>query len=260
MKKILALMLCIIMVCAMPLVVFAEGEESAPVEEETDVTEDATVEETPPEDENLPSETPPEEDVPTTEESVPEENIPEEVVPEENVPSENAPEADKPNIKETAKTITEKIESWVIKEKELLIALATIVAAVLYRLRDNKRLNKSIGTLNNNAVTIAESSSEAIKGASGAVTGYSAEISALLAEYRKTAEDNKKLEAALSKLECYLINAKKANIELSNEVAELLVLANIPNSKKDELYARHRAAIEAIAEIVEVKENDREEA
>jgi hypothetical protein len=227
MKKILALMLCIIFVCAMPLVAFAEDEVAAPVVEEVETTEDTT-EETPTEG--------------------------------ENTPPESAPVEDSSAIKETAKTITEKIESWILKEKELLIALITIVAAVFYRLRDSSKLNKSIIKLNNNAVDIANNSMEAISGASGAVTSYSSEISALLTEFRKTAEDNKKLEAALSNVEGYLINAKRANIELSNEVAELLVLANIPNSKKEELYARHRAAVDAIADIAEVIENDGKEA
>lgn len=228
MKKILALMLCIVMVCAMPLVAFAEDEVSTPVVEETEITEDTTVEETPSE--------------------------------EENTPPESVPEEDKSTIKETAKTITEKIESWILKEKELLIALITIVAAVFYRLRDSSKLNKSIIKLNNNAVDIATNSKEVIGGASAAVTGYSAKIDELLENYRKTAEDNVRLEAALARVEGFLENAKKANIELSNEVAELLVLANIPNSKKDELYARHRAAVDAITDIVEVQNDDREEA
>jgi hypothetical protein len=54
-----------------------------------------------------------------------------------------------------------------------------------------------------------------------------------------------------------------ANVEFANEVAELLILANIPNSRKDELYARHLAAVNAIqeaesivAEQMEVKENE----
>ena len=228
MKKFLALMLCIIIVCAMPLMVFAEGEVSSPVDEEVDVTENPTTEETLPEGENSATET--------------------------------TPEEDKPTIKDRAKTITEKIESWIIKEKELLIALVTIVAAVFYRLRDSSKLNKSIVKLNNNAVDIANNSLEAISGASGAVMGYSTEIKELLDEYRKTAEDNKRLEAALGKVEGYLKNAKAANIELSNEVAELLVLANIPNSKKEELYSRHRAAVDAIADITEVKDDDGQEA
>ena len=227
MKKILALMLCIIFVCAMPLVAFAEDEVSTPVAEEVETTEDTTVEETPTEGENAPPESAPVEDT---------------------------------DIKETAKTIGEKIESWILKEKELLIALITIVAAVFYRLRDSGKLNKSIIKLNNNAVDIANNSKEALGGASAAVLGYSAKIDELLTQFKKTAEDNVKLEAALAKVEGYLVNAKKANIELSNEVAELLVLANIPNSKKEELYSRHRAAIDAIADITEVIEDDGKEA
>ena len=213
MKKILALMLCIIIVCAMPLVVFAEGEESAPVVEEN-----------------------------------------------ENTPPESVPEEDKSAIKETAKTISEKIESWILKEKELLIALITIVTAVFCQLRDRSKLNKSIIKLNNNAVDIATDSKEVIGGASAAVTGYSVKIDELLENYRKTAEDNIRLEATLARFEGYLITSREANIEFANEVAELLVLANIPNSKKEELYARHRAAVDAIANITEVIEDDGKEA
>ena len=46
-----------------------------------------------------------------------------------------------------------------------------------------------------------------------------------------------------------------ANVELANEVAELLVLANIPNSKKEELYSRHLAAVGAIAEAEKIEVN-----
>ena len=65
------------------------------------------------------------------------------------------------------------------------------------------------------------------------------------------------------RLENHLKVAKLANTELANEVAELLVLANIPNSKKDELYARHRAAvalIDAASTENEVENDDGEEA
>jgi hypothetical protein len=56
----------------------------------------------------------------------------------------------------------------------------------------------------------------------------------------------------------YIKTAKLANVEFANELAELLVLANIPNSKKDELYSRHIAAVGAIAEAekTEVTTND----
>ena len=80
------------------------------------------------------------------------------------------------------------------------------------------------------------------------VTGYKEVIENLLAEYRTSAEDKQKLEQALAEFHTHLKTAKLANVELANEVAELLVLANIPNSKKEELYSRHLAAVGAIAD------------
>ena len=251
MKKILALMLCIIIVCAMPLMVFAEGEESAPVEDGEVVTEDLpAVEETLPKGENEGVEgTTPEESAP--------EDVPPVTAPEDNVPENAAPEQ---SITDQAKTIAEKVVSWVKKNFPAISTIGTTLLAILYYMLKFKDLGKSITTLNNNSVTIANNSAEAVKGASGVITEYKEEVSALLSEYRKTAEDNKRLEAALANVESYLKNAKAANIELSNEVAELLVLANIPNAKKEELYSRHRAAVDAIAEATEVTDDDREEA
>lgn len=54
---------------------------------------------------------------------------------------------------------------------------------------------------------------------------------------------------------------KKASLEEGNIVAELLLLANIPNSKKEEIYARHLSAVNAIAETEksEVAEDDGKE-
>jgi hypothetical protein len=73
--------------------------------------------------------------------------------------------------------------------------------------------------------------------------------------------------ATLAEVNTHLQTSKAANIEFANELAELLVLANIPNSKKDELYTRHRAAVDAIdkiavptAEQTEVKEDVGEKA
>ena len=117
---------------------------------------------------------------------------------------------------------------------------------------------------------VAEKSSEAIntalsgvENASTVVGGYKTDIEAILAEYRQTAEDRKRLETALDHVENFIKTAKLANVELANEVAELLVLANIPNSKKDELYSRHRAAVDAIvsaeAEATEVNEDENHE-
>ena len=101
-----------------------------------------------------------------------------------------------------------------------------------------------------------------VENVSAVVDKYKDEIITLLAEIRQTDDEKKKLETALAEVENYLKTAKLANTELANEVAELLVLANIPNSKKEELYSRHRAAVAAIdaAEHKEVKDNVGEEA
>jgi hypothetical protein len=242
MKKILALMLCIIMVCAMPFAVYAEGELGTPAEEETDVTENPTVEETPSESENEGEEIAPEPTPEPTPESTPEDNAPE------------------TSITEQAKTIAEKVVAWVKENFPTISTIGTTLLAILYYMLKFKDLGKSITTLNNNSVTIANNSAEAVKGASEIIAEYKQEMSDLLSEYRKTAEDNKRLEEALANVESYLINAMKANIEFSNELAELLILSNIPNAKKDELYSVHRDNVALIMEAMKVIENDREEA
>ena len=58
-------------------------------------------------------------------------------------------------------------------------------------------------------------------------------------------------------METLLKATKLANIEMSNDVAELLVLANIPNAKKEELYARHTQALKQLEEV-EKEVNDHE--
>ena len=80
----------------------------------------------------------------------------------------------------------------------------------------------------------------------------------MLAEVRANAEEKKKLEVALENTTTYLKAAELANEELGNELAELLVLANIPNAKKEELYSRHLAAVKEMHEAVntEVIPND----
>ena len=94
------------------------------------------------------------------------------------------------------------------------------------------------------------------------LAAYGTKIEEFLAEFRANAKEKQKLEVLLEKAESLLETAKLANVELANEVAELLVLANIPNSKKEELYARHLAAVNAMteAEHTEVIHNDGEEA
>lgn len=200
MKKFLILMLCIILVCAMPLAVFAEGESSA---HQADT------------------------DIPTTEEIV----------------------------------------AWVKAHLEEISVVITLIVTTIAAIGRNKSLNKSVTTLNNNAVTVATNSKTAIdialasiKATAAAVSGYNKKIESLLEEVRQNAEEKQALEKTLADVTAHLKTAKLANVEFANELAELLVLANIPNSKKEELYARHRAALKSISaaetEITEVVVHD----
>ncbi len=212
MKKILAFILCAILICATPIIASAEGE---PVEE------DVTVSET--------------------------------------LPSENETEA------EDEKTITEIIVGYVKDNIEEISVIGALIVSAFYNKLKNGKLDLSIGTLNNNAIAVAENSAAAIKSALEEVEGiaevvrnYKDEFAEILSEIRKSAEEKKSIEETLAHVETFLKTSKCATLELSNEVAELLVLANIPNSKKEELYSRHRAAVDAIAvaETTEVKDDD----
>ena len=204
MKKILAIMLCAMLLFVAPTVAFAEGEE-------------ATVPET------------------TTTEEV-------------------------------EKPMTDIIVDYVKSQIEELSVIGTLILTIVYEIRKHKSLNGSIGTLNNNAIAVAENSANTIKAAltevgdiAKVVNGYKDEFASLLGEVRKSAEEKKSLEDTLAHVETFLKTAKLATIELSNEVAELLVLANIPNSKKDELYARHTKAVHDLEAAEEVMKNDGKE-
>ena len=181
MKKILALLLCIILICTLSVTVFAS---------------EAT------------------EEVPSTE------------------------------IEKASDDIIDNIVAWVKNHLEELSVIATLLLTIFYNVRKFASMDKSIGTLNNNAITVANDSSSAIDTAlvglgnvSNIVGGYTAEFTDL----------KKTIKTYLDETMAQLETSKLANIELANEVAELLVLANIPNAKKEELYARHRAAVDAIA-------------
>lgn len=216
MKKIIAIILCaVVLMSTMSLVAFAEEDSSAPVEPNTEVTEN----------------------LPTTEEVATED--------------ENKP-------------VTEVIVEWVQANFEEISVIGTLLLTVFYEIRKHKKLNGSIGTLNNNAVTIAENSAtaistalEGVQGVAKVVEEYKDEFAAVLAEIRKNADEKKSLEDTLKHIETFLKTVKLATLEMSNEVAELLVLANIPNSKKDELYARHTKAVHEL-EVVEEEGNDDE--
>jgi hypothetical protein len=235
MKKILAFIVCIVLVCAMPLVAFAEEADTDAVGEGEPIVD------------ILPSED-------------------EEVIEGEFEGEESTPE---PTPEEQAEITTEKIVAWVQANLEEISVIITMILTVFYQVRKHAVLNKSIGTLNNNSIAVAKNSETAIEKAltevasvASMVNGYKDEITSLLAEVRANDEEKQKLKEALTEVHTHLKSAKLANMELANEVAELLVLANIPNSKKEELYSRHLAAVGAIAdaEKTEVKDDDKQEA
>ena len=158
--------------------------------------------------------------------------------------------------------ITETIVNYLQSHVEEISGIIAIIVSAVYRVRDGKKLNSSVGTLNNNAIAIAESSANTIKAAleevadmANVVNKYKDDIATLLSEIRSNAEEKKSLEETLASVETFLKTAKLATLELSNEVAELLVLANIPNSKKEELYARHTKAVHELETVEEVIAN-----
>ena len=169
---------------------------------------------------------------------------------------------------ETEQPITEVIVNYVQEHFEEITVIGTLILTIFYEVRKHGKLNGTIGTLNNNAITVAQNSAETIKAALAGVEGiaevvnkYKGEIESLLGEIRKNAEEKKALEDTLTHVEALLHTSKLATTELANEVAELLVLANIPISKKEELYSRHMAAVNAIAEAEsEVTNHDGAEA
>lgn len=209
MKKIIAFILCAVLFCTMPIVAHAEGETAvAGATGESVVTTNPTAVETATEGENS---------------------------------------------ADTGFT-TEDIVAYIKSHIEEISVIGTLLLTIFYEVRKHGKLNGSIGTLNNNAITVAENSAAAIKSALAEVEGiaevvknYKNEIKELLDEIRKNADEKESLETTLAHVEKLLSTSKLATLELSNEVAELLVLANIPNAKKEELYSRHRAAVDAIA-------------
>ena len=163
-------------------------------------------------------------------------------------------------------TLTDTIVEWVKTNFEGLSIIISIIAYAVYEMKKHGKLNLSMNALNNNAINMATASADTIKQAlaevkdiADIVTKYKEEFESLLGEVRKTTEEKLTLEATLNNIETFLKTSKLAMIEVSNEVAELLVLANIPNSKKDELYARHMKAVHELEAAEEVTSNDGKE-
>lgn len=219
MKKFLVCILCFVMICVIPFSVFAEETTDSALETTDSVGE--TVDETT----GTSAITPPEE----------------------------TPAVDETPEEDLTVLLSEKFEEWVVPNIEEISVIITLIGTLFYQIRKNKLLSKTIGTMNNNTITIAEQSanmmSQALTGmesTSLAVKGYDERILALLEAHKATAEDKERIEKELAEVKAYLKTAAESNIEFANELAELLGLANIPNYKKEEIGARHLAAVKSI--------------
>ena len=213
MKRILIVLLCIVLFCAIPITAFAESETNVFVEEEETVEDTST----------------------TTEEVV--------------------TEGEHSGAETTTSVTTEEIIKWAETHLEEISVIITLIFSLIYQVRKHASLNKSIAKCNNNAITIANDSKNAIdearasmETAKGAVTGYDEKIVTLLETFKTTAEDKTRLENELVEIRNYLKVSTEANIEFANELAELLGLSNIPNYKKQSLGERHLAKVKAIKE------------
>ena len=205
MKKLLAFILCVLIISLIPLAVFAE-------------------------------------DIPTGNESTAIETSAESAI---SAPTEPPVEKDK--------LLSEMFEEWIVPHLEEISVIITLIGTLFYQIKKNKSFGKNISTLNNNAISIAQNSSDMMlqalanmQNASGAVTAYDARIASMLEAYKATAANNERLEKELAEMKAYLKTAAESNIEFANELAELLGLANIPNYKKEEIGARHLAAVKSI--------------
>lgn len=270
MKRILAFIICVLILCAVPFVASAEENvEGEVVTDELPEGENTPETETPTEGENSGDEDYEIGDI--FEGEVPGDEIPEDTPPEAEPPIEVTPEDDTTgdsitdDIKSEAEVITAKIAKWLETNSLDITKLITYIAYGLVLVDKLRKVLKSMGTINNNSIAVSQKGDESMQKAAEALNNVNASLSDfkvaltdLMDKYEKTNEANAKLEARLEAMDVHLENSKRANVELSNEVAELLVLANIPNSKKDELYARHRAAVALIAEAdkTEVTEDE----
>lgn len=189
-------------------------------------------------------------------EPIVEENIP----PVEEVVTEGENEASEP-------TMTENIVEYVKEHFEEICVLVGGGLLAFYEGIVRKKMNGSIGTLNNNAITIANDSAKAIKDGKKAMDTGVEKMQAVADKINRFEEKIdlflEKVEKAYAEkqsLEALLNSTKLACLEMSNEVAELLVLANIPQSKKEELYARHTQAVHELEKAEGVISNDGEKA
>jgi hypothetical protein len=235
MKKIFAILLCLFIICAMPLMASAQSnlmmvEDSIPEEEIPPVI-----------DEEIPEEIP--------------EETPEEIPPVDTVEPQPTPEPAPTPEDTSSQTLAQQIEEWIVARLDDIAVVVTLVCTILFNIVKAKSDKTFIKKLNNNAIAIAENSKEyvgtalaGVENTTNTLQTYVALMNEVLETARKNSAENKTLVTFITEVEGCLKTAVSANKEFANELAELLNLANIPNSLKDKLYERHQAAIDALDE------------
>ena len=198
----------------------------------------------------------------------------------------DVPTDEEPPVEEVKMTLTESIAKWLEENADTISLILSIIGACIVIVKKVGDILKKAGIINDNAITIATESAsqmkaaqDTINNAANVVTGYNEQITALLGAFSTLVDENRLLKDDVNTLKNYLRTSTSANIEFSNELAELLALSNIPNYKKDEIGQRHLESIQAILDaqsladvilanhdpvvetpVEEVKENDGEEA
>lgn len=172
------------------------------------------------------------------------------------VPTVAFAEAETPEIEETL-TITEMVVNYVTAHAEELLAMGAAIASAVFVKLIGGKLSNSVSTLNNNSITIAETAGEKLDATAEKLKAYEEKMTKFLEAFEKTEDDKLSLEATLEKTMMFINTSKLAVVELSNMLAELLLLSNIPNSKKESFYAKHREAIRKLEEAEGVINNDR---
>jgi hypothetical protein len=264
MKKILILMLCVILFCAMPLVASAD-EETPPESVETEETTPNT------------EETPPAEEVPEE----PAMTLPEKIV---NFLTTNYNGTTligliitivaytvyglqqfkniggklgivNNNMVKVAEDSAKVIDASFVEVKGIA---ENSIETVHKALGEAKEIMQAIS--DGNAAALTETLGKA-EGIAEVVTTFTKTMETFMERIGDIESDKVATRDALIEATKTMEACKKASLEEGNIVAELLLLANIPNSKKEEIYARHLSAVNAIAEAEksEVAEDDGKE-
>lgn len=162
---------------------------------------------------------------------------------------------DTPETEESL-TITEQVVNYVTDHAEQILTMVAAFASAVFVKLISGKLSNSVSTLNNNSITIAKEAGEKLSEAAKELKEYKEKMSELLEAFTKISEEKLTLEEMLTKVTTFIETSKLATVELSTELSELLLLANIPNAKKEELYARHKDAMHKLEEAEGVINND----